>query len=139
MITYSVEKYIEEEIGIGAIVDGNDPAFPQEGLYLTSSGGDVTQRLGTAEHRIQALYKAQGRFFASRQITKVFDLLVGVNGAGKWGTDLPEVTITEDSVEYVFPLVHTAQIVPIQTPAYIGADINGLHMYSVNFKITIGG
>lgn len=125
----------EEDSTYDAIVNGEDPSITEEGLYLNDNGGEVITRLGTRELRVQAKYKSTARYTAKKYLTNVYDLLVGENGAGRWGVTLPEVTIGDD----IYSEVYVAQLLSIQTPSYIGADVNGLHQFSVNFKITLGG
>lgn len=132
---YNLAKYLEDNLGEDVIVNGLDPDVKQVGYYLTESGGTPAIRIGTQEKRVQLQYKDTSRYTAGKKLTAAFNLLVGSNGSGRWGIDLPATTIDGD----VYPLVHTSQMVPLQFPAYIGADVNGLHMQVVNFKITIGG
>lgn len=112
------------------IVDGWENDDPQESILITQTGGDPAHWYDRQDFTVQVLVRSESKSIAYKNSHVVYNELFN-----RFGLVLPEATV--ESI--VYPALETAQIIPVSIPGYIGTDQNKLHMYSTNFKITIGG
>lgn len=112
------------------IVDGWEDSDETESTLVKQTGGDVATWFVRQDFTVQVITRSNSKVSAKQRADKYFDEL-----RNRFTLVLPE-TIVE---AITYPELETAQISPLQNPGYIGTDQNRNHMYSVNFKITVGG
>jgi hypothetical protein len=124
---YNLSNYVSSNTTIIPITNGWDSESPQEAVALILTGGSDTSRGLKKDYTVQFLTRALSRTGSYKLIQAVYSLL-----ENRFGIIFPAVTVDGET----YPSIVAAQIIPIQTPGYIGTDDNGLHLWSVNFQIT---
>jgi len=124
---YNLAKYIDDNTTIDLITNGYNPATEGDGVNIILSGGSDDSRGLKIDDNVQFLSRSTDQVTAYELIREVFDLL-----KNRFKILLPEVTVKNK----VYPAVEVSQMLPRQTPGYIGTNNNGLHQWSVNFQIT---
>jgi hypothetical protein len=107
-------------ISIGEDNSGN-------GTRITETGGEVAHDVDRKDHAIQFVTKNKDIVKAKQESESIFEYIKNV-----FNLTLPAVTVNA----IIYSEIRLYRIVPIQSPGYIGADINGLHEYSFNVTIT---
>lgn len=128
---YNLYEYLKSELpSINFVVDGWENDSDIESVLLTATGGDPQHWFDRTDDTVRVLSRSNSKVFAKQRADNVYNKL-----KNRFGLTLPAANV--GGVDY--PEFIAAQISPIQSPGYIGADDNANHIYSVNFKVTIGG
>jgi hypothetical protein len=125
---YNLSKFISDGTPITPITNGVNSSSPQEGVLLLQTGGQDPSRGLKVDFVAQFLAKFSDQTISYEQIHIIDDFL-----KNRFDVTLPEVTI--NSITY--PEITVAQIIPLAVPGYVGADINGLTQWSVNYQISL--
>ena len=129
---YNLWKYLEAELpALNYIIDGWEESDDlSNAILLTATGGDPAHWFDRTDDTVQVISINVSKVSAKQNADLVYNKL-----KNRFGLTLPAATVNS----VVYPALTTAQISPIQSPGYIGTDQNKNHMYSINFKVTIGG
>ena len=128
---YNLYEYLKTAFpALTFIVDGWIDNSPVDSMLLTATGGDPQHWFDRTDFTVQLISLYSNKVSTKQNIDLVYTEL-----KNRFGLPLPEATVNS----VVYPALIAAQISPIQSPGYIGTDQNKNHMYSVNFKITVGG
>ncbi len=128
---YNLTNYLKTQLTTYTfIANGWRKDSPDESIIVNDDGGIPDHYDFKMDLTVQILARSRDSVTSRKYATDVYDLLLN-----RFGLTLPEVTI--DLVTY--PAVNTAQISPIQRPAFIGMDDEGRALYSFNIQITVGG
>lgn len=127
MIGYNLAQYLVQHLPSYEIVaNGWSPDSPQDSIVVIETGGDPAHWHDRTDWAFQFMSRADTVDMAKEMIEATYALL-----KNKFGVVLPEITVQGR----IYPEVKTYQIVPIQSPAYIGADERNLEMFSFNSEI----
>jgi len=125
---YNLVKYLTIELpAIDFVANGWRPKSPQASVMVTETGGDPKHWYDRTDWSVQIISRANNVVDSKTQIDAVYAKL-----KNKFSVTLPEVTVKL----VVHPAVTAWQIVPIQSPSYIGANEENLEMFSFNLTIT---
>lgn len=124
---YNLSEYISANTSFVPVTNGI--IDESEGIFLTLTSGTDESRGIKKDFLVQIMAAYPTSVEAFQNLSTIYDLLVN-----RFVITLPEVTV--NSVTY--DAVDIAQILPMQSPGYLGSNENGLHMWSVNMQITTG-
>ncbi len=129
---YNLYEYVVPLFpSINFLIDGYEQDDNKDkAILLKSNGGDPMHWFDRTDFMVQMLSSAKSKVSCKQNIDMVYNEL-----KNRFGLTLPVATV--GAVTY--PEIKTAQISPIQSPGYIGTDEDANHLYSVNFKIIVGG
>ena len=95
---------------------------------MLQRGGPVAAFHNRNEYAVQVMVKHESEIDAKQTIETIYNAMKNL-----YNIVLPEQTVKS----VVYAAVTVSQLSPKQSPAYIGTDENGLHMYSVNFRVIV--
>ena len=107
--------------------EGYHKGAPDEVIVVSVTTGEAEPWYDRQDYNVQILSRATSSYQARENINTIYSFL-----PKRFGLILP--SFTEDTV--IYPEVKTAQIITKQIPSNLGAQYNGLNLYSCNFKIT---
>jgi hypothetical protein len=128
---YNLVNYLLTQLPtIEFVANGFNKQSPDEAMLVQQTGGDHNHRDIRKDYTIQFLCRSRDSVDGKGIAEQVYAEM-----QNKFRVLLPEVIIAT----VTYPEVQTAQISPIQLPAYIGTDEEGRHMWSFNMVVTTGG
>lgn len=125
---FNLVEYLAGQLpNINFEANGFTPDSNQDQIMLSETGGEPEHWYDRTDWTVQVLSRGIDKVVAKQNIDSVYSIL-----KNKFGLVLPEVTVNA----VVYPAVTAWQISPIQTPAYLGATVENLEMFSFNLTIT---
>jgi uncharacterized secreted protein with C-terminal beta-propeller domain len=125
---YNLVEYISRKLpDLNIVTNGFDPDSKEDQVMVSETGGEPAHYYDRKDWTIQVLSRSASAVKARQNIGEVYLLL-----NNKFGVVLPRVVV--DSVRY--PRLTAWQISPIQTPAYLGATVENLELFSFNLTVT---
>lgn len=125
---FNLVEYISRRLpNLNIVANGFDPDSKEDQVMVSETGGEPQHFYDRTDWTIQVLSRSGSAAKARINIDAIYELL-----KNKFGVVLPRVVV--DSVR--FPRITAYQISPIQTPAYLGATVENLELFSFNLTVT---
>lgn len=125
---YNLTNWLRTNTGLDIKVNGRPVNETGDSIILNAKGGPVAARELRNDYAVQVQVKNSDPVDAKQNIDIVYNEMLN-----RYCMTLPEVTVKGK----VYAEVTVAQMSPMQSPAYIGTDENGLHLWTVNFRIIV--
>jgi len=128
---FNLVAYLKAQLGTYTfIANGWRKDSPDESITVNDDGGTPDHYDFKVDLTVQIIARSRDSVTSRKYAEDTYNKLLN-----RFGLTLPEVTINL----VTYSAVDTAQISPIQRPAFIGMDDEGRALYSFNIQITIGG
>lgn len=128
MIWNLIEYLVTQHPSFPFTVNGFSPEERKEEIVLNETGGNVAHWYDRNDFTVQIIARFNSVVEGREQMFDVYTTLLN-----RFNLELPEKTVNS----VVYPALQTYQISPVQSPAYLGQDSEGMARFSFNIVVTI--